>query len=201
MAGRLLGLAEALWAQIDAGIGNEAMVTGRSIHEAARVLPAFRDRDEEELLHIWIQDDGKYRYIKPKAARDAQARFEQKLGEAMEQQGLPRLRESREHLEDMYDRLSRSVHNRRSACTDNVFKPAREIYYGWHPSPIRRGSHVEWGAAMTVEVTLAVGEGLETFYGRGFALNEVKPLIDAIEAARGAAPLDETSIRRAAGTL
>jgi hypothetical protein len=200
LSGRILGLAEAMWVQINAGISNEVMVTGRAIHEAVRVLPVLRDVEEEELLHIWLRDDGKYRYVKPKNARDALARYEEKLGEAMTQKGLPKIPGSTEAAEEMYDRLSRSAHNRRSACLDSTWEPGRMMVYGRHPSPFRRAATVEWGCAMTVEVALAVADGLETFYGYGFAVKSIGPLIQAIQAVREAEPLDEESIRRAAGT-
>lgn len=200
LSGRMLGLAEAMWVQINAGISNEIMVTGRAIHEAARVLPVLRDIEEGELLHIWLRDDGKYRYVKPKNARDALARYEEKLGEAMTQKGLPKIPGSTEAMEEMYDRLSRSAHNRRSACLDSTWEPGRMMAYGRHPSPFRRGAAVEWGCAMTVEVALSVADGLEIFYGYGFAVKSVAPLIQSIEAVREAEPLDEESIRRATGT-
>lgn len=200
LAGRILGLAEAMWVQINAGISNEVMVTARAIHEAARVLPVLRDIEEEELLHIWLQDEGKYRYVRPKSARDALARYEEKLGEAMAQKGLPAIPGSTEATEEMYDRLSRSAHNRRSACLDSVWEPARTMAYGRHPSPLRRAATVEWGCAMTVEVALAVGDGLETFYGHGFVVSNLTPLIRSIQAVREAEPLDEGSVRRAAKT-
>jgi hypothetical protein len=201
LAGRMLGLAESLWVLVDAGICNEAMVVGRSIHEAARVLPSLCDIDEEELVRVWLEDDGKYRYVKPKHARDAQSRYEQKLAEAMEAEGLKRLRDSTPLLEEMYDRLSRSAHNRRSACVDSVVESSRSMVYGRHPSAIRRGAYVEWAASVTVEVVLAVGTGLETFYGRGFAVEKAAPYVEAIEAIRAAQPLGEESVRQAAGTL
>lgn len=201
LSGRILGLAEAMWAQINAGICNEVMVTGRAIHEAARVLPVLRDLEEEDLLHIWLQDEGKYRYVRPKHARDAQARYEEKLGEAMAQKGIPPLSGTTEMTEEMYDRLSRSGHNRRSSCLDSVWEPGRSMAYGFHPSPLRRATTVEWGCSMTVEVALAVGQGLEAFFGHGFAVKQVAPLIQGIYAVRAAEPLDEESVRRAAGTL
>jgi hypothetical protein len=201
LSGRLLGLAEAMWAQINAGICNEVMVTGRAIHEAARVLPVFRDTEEEDLLHVWLQDEGKYRYVKPKHARDAQARYEEKLGEAMAQDGVPALSSTTEMTEEMYDRLSRSGHNRRSSCLDSVWEPGRSMAYGRHSSPLRRGAYVEWGCSMTVEVALAVGEGLEAFFGHRFAVKDVGPLIQGIYAVRAAKPLDEQAVRQAAGTL
>lgn len=200
LAGRMLGLAEAMWVQINAGICNEVMVTGRAIHEAARVLPILRDLEEEELLHTWLQDEGKYRYVKPKQARDAQGRYEEKLGEAMSQKGLPAIPGTSEATEEMYDKLSRSAHNRRSACLDSVGESVRMMAYGHHPSPLRRGAYVEWGCSMTVEVALAVGQGLEAFFGHGFAVKSVGPVIQAIYAVREAEPLDEESVRIAAGT-
>jgi len=198
LAGRCLGLLEALLVQIEAGIDNEALITGRAIHEAARILFVFCDSEEEELLRVWLDDEGKQGYVKAGAARAAQDRFEEKLNEAMEGDGLRRFNKTTELSAKVYDAMSRVAHSRRSTCVNSVWEAGRQMAYGRHPSPLRRASSASWGSAMTVEVANAVGDALRAFYGEGFFGKEVAPLIKSIEAVGEAAPLDEATIRGAA---
>lgn len=199
LGGRLLGLSEAFWVQIDAGITNEMAVTSRAIFEAASILPLFRNSDEEEIVRLWLDDDGKYRYVKMKEAQRAQQRFEEQLSEKMEEIGLPTLESSIDKGDEMYDRLSRFVHNRRSVCVDSLWERGREMAYGRNPSILRRASAVEYGGTVTVQVVQVVGSALETFRGQHFFSKEVLPLVAGIEAARDDSPLDERSILTAAG--
>src|SRR4029077_4842242 len=51
LAGRCLGLLEVLLIQAEAHIDNEALIVGRAVHEANRILMAFcADPDEDELV-------------------------------------------------------------------------------------------------------------------------------------------------------
>ena len=200
LSGRCLGLLRALLVQVEAGICTEAIVTGRAIHEATRVLMVFDDPDEDELLRLWLDDEGKYSYVQPKAAREANDRYEQKLAEAMERSGLPRIRATKDLAEELYDRQSRVAHSRRSSVVDAVWLPGRQMAYGFHPSAIRRAGYASWAGTMTVEVTNAVGDALRAFFGPGFFANEVVPLRESVDAVRRDAKLDERSIRRDAAT-
>jgi hypothetical protein len=47
------------------------MVTGRAIHEAARVLFAFTAPDTDRLVRLGLDDEGKYGYVKQGQAREA----------------------------------------------------------------------------------------------------------------------------------
>jgi hypothetical protein len=200
LSGRLLGLLRALLVQVEAGIDNEAVITGRAIHEASQILLAFGSGEADDLIHLWLEDEGKYRYVKQKPASDAHDRFADKLNEAMERKGLPPLRSAREATETLYDLMSRTAHSRRSSCISSVWVEGRQMAYGIHPSPFRRAASAEWAASMTVAVTNAVGDALTAFNGRGFFSREVAPLQQSIEAVRQSSPLDEDSIRQAAGT-
>lgn len=204
LSGRTLGLLRALLVQVEAGIANEAMVTGRAIHEALRVLFAFSVPDANDLVRLWLDDEGQHGYVKQGPARDAEGRFERALAEAMEAAGVPALPPTREKTEALYDRMSRVAHNRRSSCVDAVFEAGRMMAYGRHPSPIRRAGYAAWAASMTTEVVDSVGEALHALHAlysrQGFFTDRIVPLRDAIEAVRVSAPLDEQSIRRAAGT-
>jgi hypothetical protein len=200
VAGRCLGLAEAMWAQVRAGIDNEVLVTGRAIHEAARIVYALGDPEEDDLLRVWLDDEDKYRWVRPKAAREAHDRFQEKLADAMEREGQNRLKSTLALNEELYDRLSRTAHSRRSSCINSYWPDGRRFTYGTHPSPLRRAAATEWAGSMTVEVALSVGDALSGFYGRQFFPTNVRPLIESIEAIRRDQPLGEEAIRAAAGT-
>jgi hypothetical protein len=203
LSGRLLGLTEAMWVQVKAGIANEVLVMGRSMHEAARVLGAILDQDEEKLLRLWLGDSEKGHYVRPKAARDAAARIETKLIEEMKRLGYEPASEgkSKEMNEQMYDLLSRAAHNRRSACLESVWEPGRKMAYGWQPSVLHRAYYVSWAGHITVEVVHAVGDALAAFFGDDFFTTEMQPLIDRIERVIRDHPLREEQIREAAGTV
>lgn len=198
LAGRSLGLLEAVIVLAEAGIDTETMVMGRALHEADHMLLVFCAADEDELVRLWLDDDGKHGYVRPKSSHEAQERFEEKLDEAMREQGLPSLGRTGPLVDEVYDRMSRVAHSRRSTCLSSVSEPLREFAYGRHPSPIRRAVVVEWTSSMTVEVLNAVGDALRAFYGQGFFVEKVAPLVRGVEAVRGTSPLDADSIIAAA---
>jgi hypothetical protein len=200
LAGRCLGLLEVLLVQAEAGVGNEALVVGRAIHEATNILLVFcGDPEEEELIRIWLEDEGKHGYVKQGAARAAHARFEEKLDEAMQRDGLKPLGRTKALTEELYDRMSRTAHNRRSSCLNSVWVEGREMSYGRTPTALRLAGSVSGVASITVGVVNAVGDALRTFYGQEFFVKEIAPLVEGIEAVRGSAPLDEAAIWEAAG--
>jgi hypothetical protein len=199
LSGRCLGLLEVLMVQAEAGIDNEATIVGRAIHEANRILFAFiADPDDDALVRVWLDDEGKYGYVKQGAARAVNDRFEEKLNAALVAQGLPAIGTTKAGSEELYDRLSRTVHNRRSSCVSSVWVAGRSMAYGIAPNPLRRATTAEWTAAVTVEVANAVGDALRAFFGDGFFVSDVAPLILEVEAVRQSLPLDETAIFEAA---
>ncbi len=200
VSGRSLGLLEALIVQAEAGIDTEAMVTARTLHEANRVLLVFCDPDEEELLRLWLDDEGKQNFVRAGAARKAQGRWEDKLDEAMRDQELPSIGSTVDLSAQVYDRMSRVAHNRRSTCISGLWEDGREFAYGRQPSVIRRAAVVEWISSMTGEVLNCVGDALRAFYGEGFFVKEIAPLVLSVTAVRETSPLDEASIRSEAGT-
>lgn len=201
LSGRVLGLLRALLVQVEAGICNEAVVTGRAIHEAARVLFAFSVPDADGLVRVWLDDAGRHGYVKQPAARDAEERYEEELADAMRAAGMTPSASVREKTEQLYDLMSRVAHNRRSSCVDAVWAPGRKMAYGYNPSAIRRAGYAEWAATMTSEITNAVGDALRALYSQErFFTERIAPLLKSIEAVRAASPLDEASIRHAAGT-
>ena len=152
LSGRTLGLLRALLVQIEAGICNEAMITGRAIHEAARVLFAFGAPGAGDVVRLWLDDEGRHGYVKQGMARAAEEHYEATLAKAMEQAGLPSIPSTKDKTETLYDLMSRVAHNRRSSCVDAVAEPARRMAYGWNPSVIRRAGYTAWAASMTTEV-------------------------------------------------
>jgi hypothetical protein len=201
LAGRCLGLHEVMIVQAEAGIDNEGLVVGRALHEASNILMAFlANPDEEDLVRLWLDDDGKHRYVKQGAARAAQDRFETDLNEAMEKAGLPPLGNTINLKEELYDRMSRTAHNRRSSCVSSLWKEGRQMAYGRAPSALRWASAVEWTASMTIEVVNAVGDALRSFYQGNFFVEKMAPLVQSIEAIRKTCPLDEDSIHQAAAS-
>jgi hypothetical protein len=201
LSGRTLGLLRALLVQIGAGICTEAMVTGRAIHEASRVLFAFGAPEADDVARLWLDDEGRHGYVKQGTARAAEERYETALGEAMERDGLPRIPPTMEKTQTLYDLMSRGAHNRRSSCVEAVSVPSRQMAYGRHPSPILRAAAADWAALMTSEVLNSVGDALRALYSQPqFLTGRIVPLQQGIDAVRQSAPLDEQSIRLAAGT-
>jgi len=201
LSGRTLGLLRALLVQVEAGICNEAMVTGRAIHEASRVLFAFGVPGADDVVRRWLDDDGRHGYVRQGEARAIEERYEIELAEAMEQAGLPPVASTKEKTEELYDRMSRTGHNRRSSCVDAVWEPGRRMAYGRNPSAIRRAGYTTWTASMTTEVLNSVGDALRALYSEPkFIAERIVPLVNGINAVREAAPLDEDSIRRESGT-
>jgi hypothetical protein len=201
LSGRLLGLHRALLVQIEAGICNEAVITGRAIHEGARVLLAFSVPEADDLVRVWLDDQGRHGYVKQRAARAAERGYEDELGEAMERAGLPPLASSVEATDALYDLMSRVAHNRRSSCVDSLYERGRTMPYGRHPSPIRRAAYARWAASMTSEIVNVVGDGLRALYAHPkFFTEHIVPLRVGLKAVCESAPLDEQAIRAAAGT-
>jgi hypothetical protein len=201
LSGRTLGLLRALLVQIEAGICNEAGITGRAIHEASRVLFAFSVPDAGDVVRLWLDDEGRHGYVKQSTAREAEERFETALADSMERAGLPRVASTKEMTEQLYDLMSRVAHNRRSSCVNSVWEPGRRMIYGWHPSAIRRAGNAAWAASMTAEVVNSVGGALSGLYSQEqFFTKRILPLHESIQAVLLSAPLDEQSIRLAAGT-
>jgi len=201
LSGRTLGLLRALLVQVEAGIGNEVLITGRAIHEASRVLFAFAAPGADDVVRLWLEDEGRTGYVKQGMARAAEERYETALAETMQDAGLTRIGSTKEKTETLYDLMSRAAHNRRSSCVDAVWEPGRQMAYGWNQSAIRRAGYTAWAASMTTEVLNSVGDALRALYSQPrFFTERILPLVKGIDAVRQSAPLDEQSIRRESGT-
>ena len=201
LSGRCLGLLEALLVLAEAGIEAETMVMGRALHEADLMLLAFLAPDEEDIVRLWLRDEGRHRYVRPATSRAVQGQFEEQMDEVFQEQGLPSIGRTGPLADELYDRLSRVTHSRRSSCTSSVNETLREFSYGRHASPIRRGSVVELSSVMTQEVVNAVGDGIRAFRSPGFFSEEVQPLYLSIEAVRRTCPLDHESVQEDAARI
>lgn len=200
LSGRLIGLHRALLIQVEAGIEAEALVTGRAIHEGARVLSAFGVPDAEPLVRTWLDDKGRHGYVKQKAAREAQDRFEKQIDDALQEQGLPAFDRTSPLTEKLYDRMSRAAHNRRSSCVASLDEPARRFTYGIQENPFRRGIAVTWAASMTGEIINSVGDSLRALYGQEtYFSTQIAPLFLALAAVREQFPLDAQTLAEEAG--
>ena len=200
LSGRALSLGCALIVQVEAGICDESIVTGRAIHEAARILFAFSVPGEDGLVRQWLDDQGQRGYVHQAAARTVEERYEAELAEAMRTAGLPSISNSRPVVEGLYDQMSRVAHSRRSSCVAAISPELRATVYGRHPSPFRRASCAAWAMSMTGDILNAVGDALRALFGEPqFFTLRIKPLIEALEAVRATARLDEVQIRRSVG--
>ena len=196
LAGRCLGLLEALWIQVEGGIDNEALITGRAIHEATQVLFVMTDPESEAQVRVWLADEGKYGYVTASAARKAQEAFDVRLAAAMKEMGAEPLdsQAARAISADLYDRMSRTAHNRRSSCLNSYWTDGREMAYGVHDSPLRRAGATAWGQTMTVEVVQVVGDALGQFYEQGFYFRAVQPVVEGLAEVEANAPINERTM-------
>lgn len=195
LAGRCLGLARGMLELLRSGYVIEAAVLSRSLHECNRLLTAVTDPDEKEPVRRWLADTDKG-HLRPKDARAAEARADQRRTDAMIAAGetpIPPLAElSKAH----YHLLSGDAHHRRRYTQQAVSDPLRTMVRGPHPDPVVRAKAVEWGGHMIEEVILTVGDTMSRFYGRDYAQRRVLDLTIRFNALRRDAPIpsDDESV-------
>jgi hypothetical protein len=197
IAGRCLGLHEVLLVQAENEIDQEIQVTGRTLHEACELLVVLANSREEELLRIWLDDDGKHRYAKPSNVRAARDRYESELADAMAQAGLSSAGPSGPLNAELYDILSRAAHNRRSSCVSSLWQDGRQMAYGRAHNALRWAETVDWVSRNTANVVHAVGDALSTFYGVKVFTPTILALEQRVNSIRQAYPLDRTSLHHA----
>jgi hypothetical protein len=212
VAGRCIGLARAMLTLLAAGFTAEAAAEARTLHEAVRLLGVLADEDEPDLLRRWLEDDGN-RWVRPRATRAASDRQRERvvaklpdalaearargdtrdaaqLDEAIRSGGL----EGDNLLAGLslriYDVMSWIGHSRRRGIQDAVSVSLREMATGPHPDPLVRAEYVEWAGAILVEVTQLVGDALGRFFGPGWYIQQIVPLVDKIGELGTAAPID-----------
>lgn len=186
-AGRCISLARAMLVLLEAGFSAEAVVLGRTLHEADRLLNALADDSEDELLNTWLADAGRD-YVTAKNARLAHERAEAQIDELLAERGLPTIESTIEHSRELYDWFSKAAHNRRGWVQENVSPPLRTMIRGPQP-PERRAGTVEVLGHTLEEAVNCVGEALGRFYGPDFRKAKIAPLVDSFYAIREASPL------------
>lgn len=210
VAGRCLGLSNALMDLLGSGYGAEAMPTARALHEATRLLDAFTDDGDDSLLTRWLADEDQ-QWVRPKETRQARedmvgrlrATMAESLQEAEAADDVERVAQLTTAIAEMDAtpkghlwRMSRSIydvsrigHTRRAGTRDSVSAPLRQMVTGPHPDPLIRGEYVEWSSALVEEVMLSVGDALGRFFGPSYFKESVRPIISALQAVRAAHPL------------
>jgi hypothetical protein len=195
MAGRCIGLARAILVLLRLGFCGEAVVLGRSLHEADRLLDAFADSQECDLLDQWLSDEGRHRWVRPRETREARDRSELRLDEAMRQAGVPPVKRTWNLSDELYDRYSAAAHNRRAWVQDAVSPDLRTMARGPHPSTIRRAVTIASVGGLVEEAVQSIGDALSRFYGPKFFAKHIQPLITSFKAMRDTQPLDIDSRR------
>jgi hypothetical protein len=182
MAGRCIGIARLILDALALGYTAEVLHLARALHEADRLLDAFSDHDEGELLRTWLADEGD-EWVRPFHARKAQARFEQRLADAMTEEG------KEERTRRLYDQFSRAAHHRRQWVQDAVAPELRTMLRGPTAAWARRAMTTAMVVGVVEEAVMSVGDALERFHGQGWYKQNVEPYIASFAVLRTEQPL------------
>jgi hypothetical protein len=190
MAGRSVGLSRACLDLMRLGYCAEVIPLARTLHEANRLVQTFAQRNEDELLRIWLADEGRHKWVRPKQAREAIERAEDKLNDLMRRHGADAPGTTTELSIEIYDQFSRAAHNRRAWVQDAVSADLRQMATGPHRSPVRRAGTLAAIGGTLEEAVQLVGDALAaTFYGTTFWTTNVQPHVKSFEALRATHPL------------
>lgn len=190
MAGRSIGLSRACLDLLQLGYCAEVVPLSRTLHEANRLVQTFAERTEDELLRIWLADEGRHKWVRPNQAREAIERAEEKLNDLMREHDAEVPGTTTELSITIYDHLSRAAHNRRAWVQDAVSSDLRQMAIAKHPSPLRRAGTLASIGGTIEEAIQLVGDALAaTFYGKRFWSEHVQPYIKSFEALRATQPL------------
>jgi hypothetical protein len=188
MAGRCLAIGNVLLHDLRGGFASEAIGTLRALHEAAQLLSALAFHEEEEVLRRWLEGE----YIPPRTARAVQGRKQALALERMQEAGIEPVGGDVVELgRQVYEVLSIGSHHRRAAMEESVAPVLRRFAYGPHPSVHVRAANVEFAGHALEEVVIIVGDSFADILGGDFYLEQVRPLIDAMNAVRAEAPLSD----------
>jgi len=184
MMGRCIGIARAMLHLLVHGYTAELPHLGRALHEAARLLDALGDPDEDELLGKWLAGG----YVSPTEVRKAEQRREERLGAAMTGEGKPELPRTEGLTRQIHKRLSEAAHHQRSAVEAEVAPPLRTMTTGvaaWE----RRASDAHTLLSLVGEAIDSVGYALERFHGPPWYAENIKPYQARFEALQQELPL------------
>jgi hypothetical protein len=187
MCGRIVGIARLMLDALRLGYTAELLHLARAVHEADRLLFVFQIPEEADLVKPWLADEV---WVRPKATREAEDRFELRLAEAMKKAGIPELRRTKEISEDIYEAHSEAAHHRRRWTQDAVFPDLRTMIRGNSDYWLRRVATVAAMLPVVEEAGTSVGDSLATFFfGADWFTTNIKPLQASFEAMRQAHPL------------
>ena len=194
VAGRSIGYARSVLILARAGHGDEALPLARALHECDRLLEALADPGEQELVRRWLEDADD-RHVRPREARAAVERIEQRVNREMRDAGAEPLLTTIALTRQLYDRMSAVAHNRRKATQSVVSEPLRTMSRGKHRSVFGRVAAVRMLGGVVEEAVTSVGDGLAQIFGSAFYRDTVRPMVQSFEAIRREMPLDQASLR------
>jgi hypothetical protein len=116
MIGRCLGIARAMLDLLALGYMAEVLHLGRALHEAARLLAAIGDPEEDPLLRKWLAG----KYVTPSEVRKAEQRYEERLATAMVAEGKADLPRTETLTRQIHRHLSQAAHHQRPAVQGDV---------------------------------------------------------------------------------
>jgi hypothetical protein len=194
VAGRCIGFARGVLVLAADGFGDEALPMARAAHEANRVLQAVGDPEELDMARRWLEDHDD-RYVRPRHARDAIERTEQRFNAEMEKAGVEPAGTTLRPTREVYHLMSLVAHIRRQAIELVVNAKLRRMSRGRHPDPVGRALAVESHGRVVQETVTLVGDSFGRFFGPEYYRDRLKPVVDSFEAVREAAPLDPDTLR------
>ena len=186
LSGRSVGIGRLILDALRWGYTTEVLHLARAAHEADRLLMVFRIPEEGALLRQWLTDE---KLVRPKAAREAEERFEKRLAEAMEEMGVETLRSTKELTEHIHGEHSQAAHHRRRWVQDAVFPDLRTMIRGVTPYWIRRAGTTASMVAVVEEIVTQVGDAISYFHGPAWYDQHIKELQRSFELVRTPYPL------------
>jgi hypothetical protein len=171
MAGRCLGIAQALICLVEQGFTAEVLHVGRALHEATRLLSALGDPEEDALLRKWLAGE----YVTPGAVRAAEERYEQRLAAAMTAEGRSELPRTGPVTKKIYTKMSQAGHHQRPAVEGEVAPLLRTMVRGPDPTWERRAVATTVMLSVVGEAIDSVGDALALFHGRAWYDEHVRP--------------------------
>jgi hypothetical protein len=190
IAGRSIGFSRGFVALLRAGFTAEAWALGRTLHECNRLVDAFEDPDDgDALVARWLADTEKG-HVRPRDARDAERRADQRHHDAMVKAGYPPVGPTAPLTSVLYRELSQTAHHRRRAVQSFVDGDLHTMIRGPHPDWRVRAAYVRTGSDLVEESVLAVGHALGRFTGStAYLVERLMPLQERLHAVRASATL------------
>lgn len=164
MCGRIVGIAQLMLDALRLSYTAELLHLARAVHEADRLLFLFQIPEEADLVKQWLDDEV---WVRPKATREAEDRFEERLAEAMKAAGVPGLPRTKPMSEDIYGHHSEAAHHRRRWTQDAVLPDLRTMTRGKSDHWVRRVGTVAAMLPVVEEAVTSVGDLRQYSFGEG----------------------------------